>query len=59
MIENAMEPMSADTAVAQVTAVAMTTEMTAAKTEVRIILTVVGPSFILNTKSTAGSKASR
>ena len=54
-----MEPMSVDTAVARVTAIAMTTEMTAAKTEVRIILTVVGPSFILKTKSIAGFKASR
>ena len=52
-----MEPMSADTAIAQVTAIAMTTEMTAAKTEVRIILAVVGPSFISNMRSIARSTA--
>ena len=42
MMEHAMKPMSANTAVARVTTITMTTEITAAKMEIRIILNVVG-----------------
>ena len=57
MMENAMEPMSVDTVMARVTVVTMTTEMAAARTEVRIILVEVGPNFISETRRITRSTA--
>ena len=56
MMENTMEPMNTNTAVLRVTAVAMSTEMTATRTDVRKVLTEIGPGFISKKEKIAASK---